>query len=103
MRNLAKDEDYVGQFIDDCLTGWADNPDCRMSCTRMYDAFRWWWAQNMDVQERRTPGIKSITTQLRDRGSRVEKVGGKVYLYQYYINDNIAEEVKEWSKKRTSA
>ena len=100
VRNLAKDEDYVGQFIDDCLTGWADNPDCRMSCTRMYDAFRWWWAMNMDGREQRVPSMKGINAAIRERGIKVEKQGGKTWIFGHTLSISIEEDVDEWLKKR---
>ena len=54
----------------------------------------------MDSQERRTPGIKSLNTSLRDRGVQVEKVGGKVYVFRYYVEASIEEEVKDWLKNK---
>jgi len=99
VEELAKQEDYIGQFLDDCIEMRPDSPHCRISSTDLYDTFRWWWAHNMDAQERRTPGIRSVTTSLRDRGLTVDKIGGKVYLLHAIIDDNIADEVHTWLRR----
>lgn len=93
--DLSREEDYVGQFIDDCLEVAAmDN--LKTYSADIYEVFRWWWAHNMDSQERRTPGIKSLNTQLRERGIKVEKIGGKVWVFRYFIEAGIEAEVKDW-------
>lgn len=99
VRDLQKDEDYIGQFMDDCLASHPDQEGVRISCTRMHDAFKWWWAQNMDSREQRVPGIKSVNTQIRDRGHQVEKSGGKTWLYRHTINPLIESDLDEWLKK----
>jgi putative DNA primase/helicase len=99
--DIAAEEDYLGQFLDDCLTHYPgpEHQNVRMSCTKLHDAFRWWWAHNMDNKERRTPGIKSVNTSFRDRGYIVDKAGGKTWLYRFVLNPAIENEVEEWLKK----
>lgn len=101
VEDIAAEEDYIGQFIDDCLTHYSgpDHEDIRMSCSKLHDVFRWWWAHNMDNKERRTPGIKSVNTSFRDRGHVVDKAGGKTWLYRFVVNPLIETEVEEWLKK----
>lgn len=98
VEELAKEEDYLGQFLDDCIEMRPDHPHCRISSTDLYDTFRWWWAHNMDSQERRVPGIRSVTSQLRDRGLTVDKIGGKVWLLNAIIDDDIFDEVRAWKR-----
>lgn len=100
---LAKEEDYIGQFIDDCLVHHQDaEPDdkyTRVKTTRLHEVFRWWWSQHMDVEQRRTPGTKSVNGQMRDRGHLVEKIGGINWLYRFLIKGDIDDEVDAWLKK----
>lgn len=97
---LARDEDYVGQFLDDCLEYLPDQDDLRIPCSRMYEAFKWWWAQNMDDRDKRCPPMKSITGQLRERGHLVDKVGGKYWLFRHKIAYAIEDDVNEFIEKR---
>ena len=92
--SLQLAEDYIGQFIADCLVHHDDKPDLRLSCTAMYNAFKWWWAQNMDGREQRVPSMKSVNTALRERGAIVEKSGGKTWIYRHTISLDIVEDVE---------
>jgi putative DNA primase/helicase len=98
--DLSKEEDYIGQFMDDCLTHTPDQELLKTYSADIYDVFRWWWAHNMDSQERRTPGIKSLNTQLRDRGCRIDKIGGKVWMFQYFVDPYIAADAADWQSKK---
>jgi putative DNA primase/helicase len=92
---LAKDEDMIGNFVEQCLQKTTRETD-KISCSTMYDAFRWWWHANMDGSDRRRPSMKTINTTLRDRGFRVEPSGGRTWIYQQSINLEILEEVKSF-------
>jgi putative DNA primase/helicase len=96
---LAREEDYIGQFMEDCLEPHPDKDSIRMSCTRLHEAFRWWWAQNMDNREQRVPGIKSVNNAIRDRGHLVDKSGGKTWLYRHTLALSIEGDVDDWLKK----
>ena len=98
--DLSKEEDYIGQFIEDCLIAKSDPDDTRSYTADVYDLFRWWWAHNMDSQERRIPGLKSMNSQMRDRGCTVDKKGGKVWLYHYILDPTIEIETKDWLLKK---
>jgi putative DNA primase/helicase len=89
---LSKEEDVIGNFVEQCMRKYADEKS-RISCSVMYDAFRWWWNANMDGTDRRRPSMKTINTTLRDRGFRVEQAGGRTWIYQHYINLEIMDEV----------
>lgn len=90
---LARQADYIGEFLEDCVVRLADQPDQRVACTVMYTAFKWWWGKNMDEGERRIPALKTMTAALRERGWRVEKKGGQYWVYETMIEQNIADEV----------
>lgn len=98
---LARAEDYVGQFMEDCLIHHPEpgNEGIRISCTRMYDAFKWWWAQNCDGREQRLPAMKGINGAIRDRGHVVDKLGGKTWIYRFTLNPSIESDVDEFLKK----
>lgn len=94
---LANDEDYVGQFVEDCLEQTPETiTDRRIPTTVMYTAFEWWWNQNQDQQERRMPAMKTINKELRSRGFTIEKVGGKTWLYDMHIKYDVAPEINTW-------
>ena len=97
---LADEEDYVGRFMRDCLEYFQDDDRCRMSTTDMYDAFRWWWTMNMDESDKRRPSMKSINSAIRDKGHRVESVGGRTWLYQHVLSEDVKTEVKEFISKK---
>ncbi len=99
VNQLAEDEDYVGQFMDDCLVYYPDDPHQRIGCTQMYEAFRWWRAENMDTDDRKIPAMKTINGAIRERGHRVEKSGGKTWIYQYGLNPLIVEDVSQYLAK----
>jgi len=99
VEDLTKEEDYMGQFIEDCLV-YDQGSQLGTKSSVIYDAFSWWWAHNMDAQERRTPGIKSMTTQLRERSISVDKKNGQSVVQKYFINDDLADEIKEWNRKK---
>jgi hypothetical protein len=96
---LAKEEDYVGQFISDCLENHDKSDKVRLSCTAMYDAFKWWWSVNMDTREQRIPSMKSINQALRERGLIVEKSGGKTWIENTTISFDIVLDIQEYLKK----
>jgi len=96
---LANEEDYIGQFIGDCLVLHPDEPDLRIGCTSMYEAFKWWWSENMDAREQRIPAMKTINGAIRERGYKVEKIGGKTWILAHTINPDIVKEVGEYTAK----
>jgi putative DNA primase/helicase len=97
---LAREEDYIGQFMTDCLIPHPDNDSAKVSCTRLHEVFQWWWSQNMDIKESRVPGIKAINTAIRERGHLVDKTGGKTWLYRHIVNGEIEGDVDDFLKKK---
>ena len=100
VNNLSDEEDYVSQFVADCLVyqeAEPNKPQRRIACTSMFDAFKWWWSVNMDSRAR--PSMKSINKELRERGQTVEQSGGKTWLYNNTINQEILPEVADFLNK----
>lgn len=100
VNDLSDEEDYISQFVEDCLVyeeAIPHKPQQRMKCTAMYDAFKWWWSVNMDTKAR--PSMKSINTALRERGQTVEKSGGKTWLYNNTLNFEIVGDIEDFLKK----
>lgn len=96
---LAEEEDYIGQFVLCCLER-HESSEVRVRCTEMYDAFRWWWAQNMDESEKRIPAMKTINQDIRSRGIVVDKSGGKTWIFNHAIAPEIEDEVREFMQKK---
>ena len=90
---LQKEEDYVTQFVEDCLDHIPDNPDLRLPCTGMYAAFKWWWSNNLGERDKKEPAMKTINKMLRERGYLVEKIGGKTFVLKVRIKLTIAAEI----------
>jgi len=90
---LADEEDFVGRFMLDCLVHFPEDKEIRVPTTEMYNAFKWWWAQNMDESEKRIPAMKTINGAIREKGHLVDAVGGKTYLYSHAVNQDITQEV----------
>lgn len=102
--DLQKQQDYIGQFADDCLNRHDDDHNLpptkrtRISCTTMYDAFRWWWSVNNGTTDsgQKIPAMKTVNTALRERGVDVDKSGGKTWIYGHTIKLDIVEEVDDY-------
>lgn len=95
---LAKEEDYTGRFVEECLD--QAGPDDRMACKELYLAFRWWWAENEQADgSKRRPEMKTLNNNLRDRGVTVAPKGGITWVYGYTIKLEIALAVQEFGQK----
>lgn len=95
VNELAIEEDYIRQFVDDCLVQ-SEVPWTRISATDMYDAFRWWWSENRDIRIKRIPQLKTITADLRNRGFSVEKTGGRYWCNGLHLSFEIADDVSQY-------
>jgi len=99
VNELQRQEDYISRFIEDCLLHMPGS-DKRLACSEMYQAFGWWWSQNRDGRENRTPGMKSINDELRERGYKVESKGGKTWIFDHVIHPDCADDVADFRAKR---
>lgn len=96
VKRLQDEEDYVGRFMADCLIRFEDDPDIKVATSMMYEAFRWWHAQNMDESEKRIPAMKTINAGMREKGHTIDAVGGRTYLWRHTINPEIEQEVRNF-------
>lgn len=92
---LAREEDYIREFIKDCLQE-SDVVGTKISASQVYDAFRWWWSVNRDDRLRKPPQLKTITAELRNRGYSVEKKGGRYWCNSLHLNYEITGEVEQF-------
>jgi len=97
--SLQQDEDYIGQFIQDCLIHYPDDTEMKIQCTTMYMTFKWWWSENMDARELRIPAMKTVNKALRERGFIVDKHGGKTWIFSMIISLEIAADVEAYANK----
>ncbi|MBV5305581.1 MAG: hypothetical protein J0652_02685 [Desulfobulbaceae bacterium] len=95
VKKLADEEDYFTQFVTSCLER-TTIPDTRITSSAVYDAFRWWWNENMDEVERKIPSKNVLNRELSNRGNKVERVGGKSWLYNYTVSLNITQDVENY-------
>ncbi len=93
---LADEEDYVGAFLKDCLTNHKDQPDLRLSCKEMYKVFQWWRSQNIDINDKKIPAMKTINKEIRERGHLVDKIGGVTYIFGHSINLEVVKAVQKY-------
>lgn len=96
---LSAEEDYVGQFVGDCLNIVPDQPDARLPCKSMYAAFEWWWSENMDSRQKRMPAMKTVNKQLRDRGFIIDKRGGRTHVFGMILKTEIMSDIAEYNEK----
>ena len=97
---LAREEDYIREFIADCLVA-SDIQGTRISCADMYEAMRWWWSVNRDPGLKRIPAITTVNKELRQRGYLVEKKAGRYWVYGMHLSIDIADEVSQFQGRRT--
>ena len=77
--------------------GHEDQPDLRLSCKEMYKVFQWWRSQNIDINENKIPTMKTINKEIRDRGHKVDRVGGVTYIFAHSINLEVVTAVQNYS------
>lgn len=82
---LANEEDYVGNFVKDCMDLWPHDPAIKTACTVMYEVFKFWWAENSDSSDKTIPHMKTVTRQLREKGYIVEPSGGKTWVHKMTV------------------
>ena len=89
---LARQEDYLGEYLDDCVD--HGHPDSKISLPELYRVFLWWWSNNRgDVRKDRVPTNRTVAKMLRDRGWDVQKKGGKMWIYGAEFKYEITQEI----------
>ena len=76
---LAREADYLGQFINDCLVKDPHRPQ-PISFPQLYQCFLWWWRNNQG-DPRKAPANRTVARMMRDIGFVMEKRGGKMVVY----------------------
>jgi putative DNA primase/helicase len=78
---MVRIEDYLGEFIRDCLVAGEKIP-----LKEVHRALVWWWDENQGGAKQYIPTIKTIKQAFFDRGYRVEKKGGRNLIYDFSLN-----------------
>ncbi|MGV0961778.1 MAG: DNA primase family protein [Limnohabitans sp.] len=92
---LAKEEDYVGRFIEDCMDLWPDRPEVRVHCSVMYEVFKFWCSENSEWSDKALPHMKTVTKQLREKGYEVIASGGRTYVHRMTIKLDVVGSMQE--------
>lgn len=88
---MAKEADYLGQFIEDCLVRDDDN-GATLSFPVMYGCFLWWWKNN-NGDVRKAWANRTVARSLRDLGFEMEKRGGKMVVHGVQYTYEVAQEM----------
>lgn len=102
VEELTRSEDYIDEFINDCLEADA-REGARISTSGMYEVFSWWWSVNKDPATKRIPQLKTITADLRTRGHKIEKSGGRYWLLGMRISEEISMEMLDDARKKSKS
>lgn len=95
---LARQEDYLGEFLADCVDR-VEFVESRISLPELYRVFLWWWTNNRgDVRKDRVPTNRTVAKMLRDRGWEIDKKGGKMWVcgveFKYEITQEILSDAR---------
>lgn len=106
IKDHSREEDYISTFYEEALLRVDQAPagerQVRMSCTEVHQVFKWWWGINFDPRENRIPALRTLTGALRERGFKIEKQGGRYWIfdhvfkpefYQEFMSDNRSHDV----------
>jgi putative DNA primase/helicase len=91
--DLQEKEDYFGQFLVEIMEHCPDRETLRMDFKNFYKAFEYYWKENIDGPK--PPHKNTISKSLRERGYVVEKVGGKLVVHHFKVQDDVAMEIDE--------
>lgn len=96
IREHAREEDYISTFYEDALFREPElapgTKPAKMSCTEVYHLFCWWWSINFDPRENRVPALRTLTGALRERGFKIEKSGGRFWLFDHVFKPEFYQE-----------
>jgi putative DNA primase/helicase len=83
---IRNEEDNVGRFVEDvCI---RVDTDCRLQFKSFYDAFKAWYEENVDENDRFRKSKKSVAEELRRKGYKVppaKETGGTLYVYGLHL------------------
>jgi putative DNA primase/helicase len=98
----AKEEDYMGMFIADCLVN-CDIQGTRLQIRDVHHALVWWWRNNRGADERKVPIIQTVGENLRDRDYTVGKKSGKTWVYGVMFHPEVATDIAGFIQNRPQA
>ncbi|QQG66343.1 DNA primase family protein [Desulfobulbus oligotrophicus] len=89
---LAASEDYMKEFLTDCLVIYPDDPARQISFPTLYQCFLWWWGNNRgDVKK--APANRTVAKDMRERGYELVKIGGKLVVLGVMYNPEVSHEL----------
>lgn len=89
-----KDEDLLSSFIDECC---VIEPDSRVVAKDLYDAFLWWFHDQ--ISTKKSFSQKAFSKHMSKRFEK-ERVGGRVWYFGLLVRDEVMETVRN-SAERT--
>lgn len=92
---IEKQEDYLGQFLDDVISHDPTQEKLRMSLKNFYKAFSWWWGEHIDSREKSMPHKNTVAKNMRKRGYIVEKEGGDIRVFHVQIKGEMSLNIQE--------
>lgn len=88
---LAKEADYLGQFIEDCLVK-VDDSLARISFPSIYRCFLWWWTNNQG-DARKAPANRTVAKMMRELGFETGRKAGMVVVYGVEFHPEVTMEM----------
>lgn len=84
---IAKQEDHLANFLADIMDHCPDEENLRMTLSHFYNFFEWWWKENINSQDKgKIIHKNTIAKEMRERGYKLPKEGGTVYVYHFRVN-----------------
>lgn len=87
--DLARAEDYLGEYMADCIIADPDNFAATIKFPQLYGNFLWWWEQNKG-DKKKAPANRTIAKAMRERGYQMDKKGGIMVVQGVRFNPEIA-------------
>lgn len=99
---MAREADYIGLFLEDCLV--EDTiPGSYSYFSTIYACFYWWWDINRG-DSKNCPKKPTVSREMRDRGIDVRKEGGNIRVFGLKLHPEInLSEIEAVAEKLTRA
>jgi len=89
---LAAGEDYMKEFLNDCLISLPDDQHRTISFPTLFQCFLWWWGNNRgDIKK--APANRTVAKDMRERGYTLTKAGGKIVVHGVAYNPEVSSEL----------
>ena len=86
---LARAEDYLGEYMTDCIIAAPDDFTASIKFPKLYSNFLWWWENNKG-DRKKAPANRTIAKAMRERGHVLDKKGGIMVVHGVRFNPEIA-------------